>query len=101
MDIFWVELNGRFEGDANLDGEVEGGDGIGVRGLEPVGAAEPHLVVAVGGCVGDGKFALVDGAVGHLLRVEDAAEKLMGESVVGLRGEKLVELVAASSTRPC
>ena len=82
-----VQLNGTLELVAHFSGEGEGCDGIGVRGLHPVGAAEPEVVVAAGGVVVDSEFALVDGEVGHVLRVEDAAEELMGESVVGLGGE--------------
>ena len=37
--------------------------------------------------MGNCQLTLVDGVVGHLLRVVGAAEKLMRESVVGLRGE--------------
>ena len=62
-----------------------------MRGLEPIGAAQPHLIVAAGGRVGDGQFALVDGVVGHLLCVVDAAEKLVSDCVVWLSGEEFVE----------
>ncbi len=41
--------------------------------------------------MGNGQFTLVDGAFGYLLGVVGAAEKLMRESVVGLRGENLME----------
>src|SRR5258708_27058760 len=45
------------------------------------------MVVATGGGVGDGKFALVDCGVGHVLRVEDSAEKLVRQRIAGLGGE--------------
>ncbi len=82
-----IQLNGTLELVAHLSCEGEGFDGIGVGGLHPVGAAEPEVVLAAGGVVVDSKFALVDGEVGHVLRVEDAAEELMGESVFGMGGE--------------
>src|SRR5271156_309558 len=91
VDVFGINLNGAFEGDADLDGEAESSDGVGMSGLKSVGATEPHLVVAAVGCIGDGQFALVDGVVGHLLGIVDAAEKLVGLGVARLRVENLVE----------
>jgi hypothetical protein len=91
LHIFGVELYGAFEGDTDLDGEIESGEWIGVGGLEAVGAGKPHLVDAAGWSVGDGEFALVDSAVDELQGVVDAAEKLMGLSVTGLSGEDLVQ----------
>jgi hypothetical protein len=91
LNVFGIELNGVLEGYAHLDGEIESAEGIGVRGLESVGAAEPHLVVTAGGGVRDGQFALVNGVVAHVLGVVDAAEKLVGLGIARLRGEDLVE----------
>ena len=58
-----------------------------MRGLESVGATEPHLVVTAGGVVGCCKLTFVDGIVGHVLGVVDAAEKLVGLRIAGLCGD--------------
>jgi hypothetical protein len=84
-------MHGEFKGDADLDGETKRGEGAGVRGLESVGSAEPHLVVGAVGCARDRKFTLSDGLVAHVLSVINATEKLMGECVAGLRGDEVVE----------
>src|ERR1019366_7009064 len=56
-----------------------------------VGAAQPQVVVAglivSGGGRGCGKLALVDGGVGLVLRVEDAAQQLPCGGVGGIGGE--------------
>ena len=65
-----------------LIARLKSGEGVGMRGLESVGSAEPHLVVAAVGCVRDGEFTLADGVVGHVLGVVDATEELVGEGIV-------------------
>jgi len=45
------------------------------------------VVVAVFGADVDGRLALANGFVGAILRVEDAAEELVGLGVAGIGGE--------------
>src|ERR1700733_763814 len=90
-DVLRIQLNCALEASADLDGKIESGDGIGVRGLEPVGAAEPHLIVAARRSVGNGELALANGAVGYVLGIVDAAEKLVGLGIAWLYSKDIVK----------
>ena len=91
LDVFGIELRGALEGHANLDGETKRAQRVGMRRLESVGATEPHLIVTAVGVVGDCELTLMDGVVGHILSIVDAAEKLMGLTVARVCGEYLVK----------
>ena len=90
-DVGGVELDGAREAGLDLARQGEAGDGAGVARLHAVGAAQPQLAVAGqiarAACCGDSQFALLDGLVGLILCIEDAAQKLMRERVGGIGGK--------------
>jgi hypothetical protein len=91
MKIFGIEFHGVLELMVDFDGQTERRERTGVGGFVSVGAGEPHVMVADVWRVGDREFALMDGGVGSLLRVVDAAEELMGLGVAGFVPEEILE----------
>ena len=91
LDVFRIELRGALEGHANLDGEAERAQRVGMGRLKSVGATEPHLIVTAGRVVEGSELTLMDGIVAHLLSIVDAAEKLMGLSIAWVCGEYLAQ----------
>ena len=91
LKVFRIELDGALEFVMDFDSEAKCREGAGVGCFVSVSTGEPHVIVAVVGCVGDGKFTLVDGGVGLVLRVVDTAEELMGLSVAGVVTEEFLK----------
>ena len=90
-DVGGVQLDRAGEAGLHLARQGKAGDEAGMARLHAVGAAQPELIVAgldVGGSLRRrGELALVDGLVGFILRVEDAAQQLMRGGVRGIGGE--------------
>ena len=62
-----------------------------MRGLEPVGPTEPHLIITAGGGAGGCQLTLMDGIVCHLLSIVDAAEELVGLAIARVCGDYLAK----------
>jgi hypothetical protein len=62
-----------------------------MRRLESVSPTEPHLIVTAVGVAGCCELTFVDGIVAHVLSVVNAAEKLVGLAIAGVRGEYIAK----------
>jgi hypothetical protein len=91
LDVFGIEFRGALEGHANLDGEAKRAQRVRMGRLESVRATEPHLIFTAVGVVRDCQLTLMDGVVGQILSIVDAAEKLMSLSVARVCGKYLAK----------
>src|ERR1700738_2782413 len=91
MDVFRIKLHCALEGNSNFARQAKRTQRVGMRGLESVGPPEPHLIVTAGGGGSCCKFTLMDGVIGHLLSIVNAAEKLMGLGIARLCGQYLAK----------
>jgi hypothetical protein len=91
MDVFRIELYGALEGYAHFDSEAKRAQGVGMRRLESVGPTEPHLIVTAGRVAGCCELTFVNGIVGHVLSIVDAAEELVGLAIARVCGDYLAK----------